>query len=128
MIKSKDFWDKADIILRAMVPVAVGVLLLLWNNQRTAQQTSATMTEIAIGILSEKPEGGSSNALRKWAIEVLRNPSDPPLLTDSAALTLELDGFPTMPSRVDLLRMQETEAARALITGLREAFENDSSH
>lgn len=94
MSEKKDVWDKADVVLRALVPVAVGLMLLAWNNQRTTQQSAAAMTEIAIGILTEEPDEEGVDPLRSWAIRVLQNPSNPPVLSSSAAKELTFRGLP----------------------------------
>lgn len=91
MSKPKDCWDKAEVLGKIVVPIAVGLLLLAWNNQRTTQQTSAAMTEIAIGVLSEEPAEDGGDALRDWAIAVLQSPDDPPRLSDEAAMELRFD-------------------------------------
>jgi hypothetical protein len=47
---------------------------------------------IAVSILTEKPEEGSvgNDPLRRWAISVLRNPQNPPVLSEAAAMELEM--------------------------------------
>jgi hypothetical protein len=93
MSEPKDFWDKAEIVGKVLVPIVVGVSVWLWNVERTKFQTTATMTQIAIGVLTGEPAESGSNALRKWAIDVLRNPSSPPELSESAAAQLNSEGF-----------------------------------
>lgn len=116
MAEPKDFWDKADIVLRAIVPIAVGLMILAWNSQRTTQQTAAAMTEIAIGILAENPVEGS-NALRHWAIQVLRDPGNPEKLSDEAAKQLEFEALPLFLSMRDAFaeKFKETDPSESRI-------------
>lgn len=103
MAEPKDAWDKWDIVLKALAPVAVGIMLLVWNSQRTTQQTAAAMTEIAIGILTKEPEPSGSNALRIWAISVLENPSSPPTLSKQAATELTRESLPSLRTYGDAM-------------------------
>ena len=112
MAEPKDKWDIADVILRGLVPITVGVMLLFWNNQRTTQQTAATMTEIAVGILSEEPKDEQSDPLRSWAIEVLKNPSDPPTLSDDAAKLLRTENLPSTISASNFKNFTSTISAK----------------
>jgi hypothetical protein len=73
---------------QGLVPIVVGVSVWLWNVERTEFQTTATMTQIAIGVLTREPAESGSNALREWAINVLRNSSNPPELSEAAAMQL----------------------------------------
>lgn len=98
MAEPKDIWDKLDIIFRAAVPISVGVMLLVWNSQRTTQQTAAAMTDIAVGILTEENEVEGDDPLRAWAIDVLQNPGNPPPLSSDAAKQLKLEGLPLINS------------------------------
>ena len=108
MPEPKDWWDKAEIIGKIAVPVLIGFVVLFWNSQRTAHETRAAMTQIAIGILSERPEEGQPTALREWAIAVLQNPTNPPRMSDEAARQLRFE--PLSAWAVE----QMTEALREL--------------
>lgn len=59
MADEKDFWDKLDVAAKVagavFIPVAVGLTALLWNMERARQDTAATMTQIAIGVLTQTP-------------------------------------------------------------------------
>lgn len=94
MEDSKDCWDKIEIIGKVTVPIAVGVLILVWNNQRTSQQTAASMTQIAVSVLSQEVEDSKIDPLRDWAVAVLQNPSNPPTLSDEAAAQLRTSALP----------------------------------
>jgi hypothetical protein len=112
MSEPKDFWDKAEIVGKVLVPIVVGVSVWLWNVERTKFQTTATMTQIAIGVLTGEPSENGSDALREWAISVLRNPSNPPELSDSAATQLSGEGFrwPAL-SAADITNIEESVKA-----------------
>jgi hypothetical protein len=108
MSEPKDFWDKAEIVGKVLVPIVVGVSVWLWNVERTKFQTTATMTQIAIGVLTGEPAESGSKALREWAIDVLRNPSSPPELSESAAAQLNSEGFPQPDFAVGLKELAES--------------------
>lgn len=84
-MQQKDLWDKANIILKAAIPFAVALSVFWWNSERTSAETSARMTEIAVGVLGEAPDGSGNDPLREWAIEVLMSPGNPPQLSQEAA-------------------------------------------
>jgi hypothetical protein len=52
------------------------------------------MITIATSILTAPPDQSSSDALRKWAIDVLKSPENPPKLTDAAATQLYWETLP----------------------------------
>ena len=90
----KDNWDKADIVSKFFIPLVVAVSVLWWNADRTKSDRSATMIQIAIGVLSKDPETKTLvDPLREWAISVLQNPTSPPVLGDSAADQLRSRGI-----------------------------------
>lgn len=90
--KQKDYWDKAEILGKVvgsvLVPLVVAVALFIWNSERTRQLTAASITPLAVSILTTAPSDEDTTALREWAVAVLNNPSDPPSLTGEAASTL----------------------------------------
>jgi hypothetical protein len=89
--ESKDLWDKAEITGKVVgavaIPLAAVVIGWHWNAERSERQTAASMTEIAVGILSAEPDPDTAQ-LRVWAISVLQQPQNPPLLTNEAASIL----------------------------------------
>ncbi|MEP2782143.1 MAG: hypothetical protein ABJO67_04155 [Pseudoruegeria sp.] len=95
MPETKDCWDKLEIIGKVigsvLIPIVLGVSVLLWNQERTASQVSASMTQIAVSVLKDVPEDldGKTDPLRSWAISVLQNPESPPPLSSSAAGELQ---------------------------------------
>lgn len=114
MTNSKDWWDKAEIIGKAIVPIVIGFTVLTWNSQRTSQQTAASMTTIAVGILSQEVANDQNDPLRIWAISVLQSPANPPLLSDAAAVALR---DRVLPNFLGTAKMQ------SLINGI-ENFDN----
>ncbi|MCB5200847.1 hypothetical protein LGQ03_16540 [Loktanella sp. TSTF-M6] len=88
----KDWWDKTEVLSKLigalLIPVIVAVSVWVWNSERTLQQTSSTMTQIAVGILTGPPSP-ETQPLRAWAISVLQTPDAPPALSDEAALALQ---------------------------------------
>ncbi|WP_284262028.1 hypothetical protein [Roseicyclus amphidinii] len=95
--KQKDYWDKAEIMGKVvgsvLVPLVVALALFMWNSERTRQLTAASVTPLAISILTAAPSDEDTTALREWAVTVLNNPSDPPSLTDAAASSLPVFGL-----------------------------------
>ena len=85
MSEPKDNWDRFDILVKPAIAVLAALTLAWWNGARTEQQTAATMSQIAVGILADKNDNDPNNPLREWAISVLQNPSAPPHLSDEAA-------------------------------------------
>lgn len=95
----KDFWDKAEVVAKflgaVVIPIAVAVVAWKWNTENTRTQTSAQMIQIAIGVLgASKDAENSDQSLRKWAVAVMQNPSNPPRLDDESAKDLLLFGLP----------------------------------
>ena len=99
--EQKDIWDKFEVIGKVagaiLVPIAVASSVFIWNAQRTKQETTATMTQIAISILREEPaeDGASADPIRLWAIDVLKNPSSPPPLSPRAEIALQEGRLPS---------------------------------
>lgn len=122
----RDNWEKFEIICKGsgalLVPIAIAILGILWNNQASKRQQvslketaslqiSAQMSTIAVGILQTKANsqrGGTE--LRTWAVSVLQNPLSPPRLDETAAETLRLSGLSIGPYDItneDLRRFSE---------------------
>ena len=68
-----------------MVPVIVAIAIILWNSERTKQQTAAALTPLAISILTRAPSQEDNAALNDWAIAVMNSPANPPPLTQEVA-------------------------------------------
>lgn len=96
----KDWWDKSAIIISALgtilTPVIIGLSVWWWNSDRTQRETASQMISIAVSILTLPPTelDTKMSPLRSWAIDVLQNPSDPPVLSDEAAVALEVEAIP----------------------------------
>ncbi len=56
------------------------------------------MVIIAIGVLTEEPLDGANDPLRAWAVEVLKNSSDPPVLSELAGHSLLQRSVPAWSS------------------------------
>ena len=98
---AKDRWDKVDILAKAFIPIVDAGSVLFWNAQKTSRETAAQMITIALSILTAPPEKSAPNALRGWAIDVLRSPEDPPALTDEAAVALSKEAIPWVSNTSD---------------------------
>lgn len=98
----RDFWDKMDIVIKffagVLTPIAVAFGVWLWNIEKTQRETAAQMIAIAVSILTIPPDTQDGpNALRDWAIDVLRDPYTPPRLTAAAAADLQTDPIGPVP-------------------------------
>lgn len=99
---AKDWWDKGLIIGevagKVLTPLAIGGAALIFNSQTSQREQAARMTQIAVGILSEKPEYSPGDTqpdpLRNWAVAVLQQPGDTIPLDDAAADALRKQGLP----------------------------------
>ncbi|MBY5976156.1 hypothetical protein KUV39_05840 [Phaeobacter italicus] len=98
---AKDWWDKGLIIGevagKVLTPIVIGVAALIFNSQTSQREQAARMTQIAVGILSEKPEYSPGNTqpdpLRNWAISVLQRPDETIPLDEEAADALRKQGL-----------------------------------
>lgn len=112
--KSKDGWDKADVLAKFAIPIAVALSVLFWNQQRTVANTSSAMIEIAVGILSDQPSGSENDPLRDWAVSVLKRPNDPPALSKAAAEALESEPLVLSPAQFFCATLPSGERCREL--------------
>ena len=83
----KDWWDKADIIAKALVAVVIALVGWWIQNIVTTQNTGKDYIGIALGILERKdlPEDLQKNTgLRRWAVRLLDHYS-PERLDDKTA-------------------------------------------
>lgn len=89
----KDVWDKVGIVFTGLAgivtPTVIGLSVWAWNHERTTRDSAAQMVSIALGVLSEEPgENPGNDPLREWAVNVLMNPTEPPVLSADAAKSL----------------------------------------
>lgn len=78
-MSSKDSWDKTEILGKTAgaigIPVVVAALALFIDNRISERDREAELTNLAVGILSAKPEHDSyteeDKALRSMAISIL---------------------------------------------------------
>ncbi|MGH0002810.1 hypothetical protein ACQU0X_22270 [Pseudovibrio ascidiaceicola] len=81
----KDTWDKADILIKALVPVVIAVGVFLLNSQFAEQQASSTRIKLALEILKQEPLADKQDEnIRLWAASVMQNPSAPIAFTNIA--------------------------------------------
>lgn len=109
--KQKDNWDKAEILGKAvgavLVPLAVTIAVFSWNSERTRQQTAASVTPLAVSILTTAPSDKDTTALREWAIAVMNNPSEPPALVGEAARSLSTSSIKVPPPPDEVTKLCE---------------------
>lgn len=130
---AKDCWDKGliigEVVGKVLTPIVIGVAALIFNSQTSQREQAARMTQIAVGILSEKPEYSPGNTqpdpLRNWAISVLQRPDETIPLDEEAADALRKQGLSLVFSGVDPLSalnlvtaMQNTCIAEKSFRGL----------
>lgn len=70
LAEDKDMWDKAEIVGKVSLPVAVAVATLWLNGQVSQRQQSTEITKVAIGVLSEElgDDQRGIDPLREWAV------------------------------------------------------------
>jgi hypothetical protein len=66
MNEEKDFWDKADILSKLLVPIAIAVATLCFNYALGERQAREKTLELATGIL-QLPKSAENTNLRDWA-------------------------------------------------------------
>jgi hypothetical protein len=100
----KDCWDKCSIIANCFAAVCVPIIIvvcgLLINTNLKEKETNVKYVEIAVDILSEKPNPDSKSPLREWAIDVLKvySPVD---ITDEVESELRNYGLPRKKSHTE---------------------------
>jgi hypothetical protein len=103
---AKDCWDKwqivGEIVGKVSIPLVVVGATLFFNSQTNHREQAARMAQIAVGILSEKPDYSSGETqpdpLRNWAVSVLQQPGEIVPLDDDAADALRKQGLPNLIS------------------------------
>jgi hypothetical protein len=70
--KEKDRWDKADVVGKWLIPVAVAVATIWFNSALKEREARQNTFEVAIGIL-KAPNSGETQQLREWALGVFRD-------------------------------------------------------
>lgn len=118
---AKDCWDKVEIAGKitgaVLIPILVGGIAFLWNHDSSQRQVAAQMAAIAVGVLqAETKPDSSSNALRAWAVEVLRHPANPPSLSDEAADFLRIKRLPISYSAFSAFQELGADSAHTLKT------------
>ncbi|MBY6043630.1 hypothetical protein [Phaeobacter italicus] len=106
---AKDCWDKGliigEVVGKVLTPIVIGGAALFFNDQTSQREQAARMTQIAVGILSEKPEYSPGDTqpdpLRNWAVAVLQQPGDTIPLDDAAADALRKQGLPRTFSAIE---------------------------
>lgn len=76
--EQKDWWDKADVLLKVLGIIVVAVLGGCFNSALKDREINAKMVEVAVGVLKATPEE-ASKPLRVWAIDVVNKCSRFPL-------------------------------------------------
>jgi hypothetical protein len=75
--RKKDGWDKADIIGKWLIGLAVAALALFANQRLSQKQENVKMVEMALTILRSEPDTKQA-PLREWAIAVIEKTSPVP--------------------------------------------------
>lgn len=90
---ANDAWNKFD-LGKIVIPFLVAVVAVILNAQVSKRAITGTKLEVAVGVLSQEPSEGT-NALRKWAIEVLQDPTAANHLGEAAAAELRKQALPS---------------------------------
>jgi hypothetical protein len=98
MNSNKDRWDKAEVIIKIISSIVIPVLLLIYgskiNSSIKEQEINVKYIEIATGILNQPPEK-TPEALRNWALDILKEYSKTVPLTEKAIFELKNHQLPT---------------------------------
>ncbi len=89
---SKYSWIKFD-MWKIVVVLVIAVTAVMLNAQIRKREIAGAKLDIAIAVLSQAPSEGT-NALRKWAIEVLQAPQADNDLGEAAAAELRKQALP----------------------------------
>lgn len=91
-VSGKDLWDKIEIAGKVALPVVLLLGGYFLNSQFNQRQRANELIGIAIGILSAHPleePSETEEAIRNWAIEILRDPTGHHTLSDEIAEKLK---------------------------------------
>jgi hypothetical protein len=72
--KSKNLWEKADIISKWLIPVAIALATIWFNSTLKEREARQKTFEVAIGIL-QAPKSDETHQLREWALGVFQDVS-----------------------------------------------------
>jgi hypothetical protein len=72
--KSKNLWEKADIISKWLIPVAIALATIWFNSTLKEREARQKTFEVAIGIL-QAPKSDETQQLREWALGVFQDVS-----------------------------------------------------
>ena len=134
-MEEKDFWDKADVVGKWLIPVAV-VLATLWFNsalntreagQRASEAERAANQktfEVAVGIL-QAPKSDETQFLRGWALEQLQKVSGVANSKLPSGAIEEIQKGAQLPS-TSQLRLPTPREVRVSIIRLKEAVADES--
>jgi hypothetical protein len=134
-MEEKDFWDKADVVGKWLIPVAV-VLATLWFNsalntreagQRASEAERAANQktfEVAVGIL-QAPKSDETQFLRGWALEQLQKVTGVANAKLPSGAIEEIQKGAQLPS-TSQLRLPTPREVRVSIIRLKEAVADES--
>jgi len=95
--KTKDSWDKAEIVAKilgaVLLPVVTICIAYLLNASIQERSARVRMVELAVEILKSDPKAeamAKENYMRGWAVEVLQRNSEVPLPHEAIQSLMEL--------------------------------------
>lgn len=93
--KSKDSWDKAEILAKilgaVLLPVITICIAYMLNASIQDRSSRVRMVELAVEILKSDPKAASNDIyMRGWALEVLQKNSEVPLPKEALGALMEL--------------------------------------
>jgi hypothetical protein len=93
--KSKDSWDKAEILAKilgaVLLPVITICIAYMLNASIQDRSSRVRMIELAVEILKSDPKAeAKANYMRGWALEVLQKNSEVPLPEEAITALKEL--------------------------------------
>jgi hypothetical protein len=131
----RDFWDKADVLSKWLIPVVVAIGTVVVTMQTSDRQARMKTFEVAAGILHAEGASKKTPELYKWAVEVFKETTGAADANLTQPALDELNGGVQIPtprvsvqssaestSRVRILRLAGAPAAvaEAVAEGLRQ--------
>jgi hypothetical protein len=94
-VKTKDIWDKAEIVAKmlgaVLLPVITICIAYMLNASIQDRASRVRMVELAVEILKSDPKASANaNYMRGWALEVVQKNSEVPLPDEAMRALMEL--------------------------------------
>jgi hypothetical protein len=99
--KEKDRWDKADVVGRWLMPIAIAAATFWFDSALKERESRQKTFEVAIGIL-QAPSSADTQQLREWALGVFQKATGTAYTALPSEAIKELRGGAQLPSTSQL--------------------------